>query len=253
MCGCVTIAFCESCGDTWSSMRFLRLCDFALEVRPRSTRTDGNEVVIEWEPDGHVSRYPAKWLRRHVYSDRARELRRHHPIVWDAKIVEQHQWFDLQTLRDAYNHSELLQTVRDYGVAWVRGVTPSKDGVVELASLVGRVAETGSAYESVFELSPSASRRVIGTSRYSVPPHTDEAYMHQPLGVNFLLCVEPSEDGEGASVLVDGFRVAEELRATDPDAFALLCRVPLPYHRYHEGEMDVRSEAPCSASIWMGS
>ena len=45
-----------------------------------------------------------------------------------------------------------------------------------------------------------------------------------------LYCIQPAGDG-GESVLVDGFRLAEELRKTDPGAFELLATQPQVFHR----------------------
>jgi gamma-butyrobetaine dioxygenase len=72
--------------------------------------------------------------------------------------------------------------------------------------------------------------------------HTDLANWRFPPDVQLLCCLKSSVQG-GESRFADGFRVAEDLRAADPEAFALLSTQPLEF-RFHDESCDIRSSAP---------
>ena len=62
----------------------------------------------------------------------------------------------------------------------------------------------------------------------------DLAYYESPPGLQFLHCIQ-FDDGirGGESRFVDVFQAAERLRATDPEAFKTLCRVPATFLKRH--------------------
>ena len=234
--------YCSDCGETADGVRFLRVCDLDLDVRPQSVRlADNGDLQVRWQPDGHESRYPANWLRRHCYGEAARRRRRYRPALWDAGLAQRLTRFDLARL-EADQEAQLgfLETLRDYGVALLQGVAPDEPGLARAGACLGPLQ--GGVYGgAVFELSPRSARRIIGNSHRAVPPHTDEGYQQDPIGIELLVCDQPSADGAGASILVDGFQVAEKLRQADPAAFDLLSRMTLSFHRRHPGEMDRRA------------
>src|SRR2546430_17514344 len=72
--------------------------------------------------------------------------------------------------------------------------------------------------------------------------HTDLANWHAPPDVQLLFCLKSSVLG-GESVFADGFRVAEDLRAADQEAFNLLSTHDIEY-RFHDHTCDIRTNAP---------
>ncbi|WP_193368146.1 TauD/TfdA family dioxygenase [Pelagibius marinus] len=79
------------------------------------------------------------------------------------------------------------------------------------------------------------------TTQY-LEPHTDSTYCHDAPGLQCFLCQEFDGKG-GESVLVDGFALAEELRAEQPEMFQVLSEVSVP-GRYIEPGVHLRSEHP---------
>ena len=58
-------------------------------------------------------------------------------------------------------------------------------------------------------------------------PHTDGTYSHDAPGLQMLHCLAFTGEG-GESTMVDGFRIAAELRSRQPDAYELLSTVEVP-------------------------
>jgi gamma-butyrobetaine dioxygenase len=72
--------------------------------------------------------------------------------------------------------------------------------------------------------------------------HTDEAYRDPAPTVqlqHFLRC----DASGGAATLTDGFKVASDLRAAQPDAFALLSRYSMRFH-FSDAAADHRADGP---------
>ena len=235
--------YCGSCGDTYSSKRFVTPLDMPADVALATARIDERgDLEIVWQADGHRSHYAAAWLRRHCYDDVSRRLRFHQPKLWGAKIATDMPAveFDAATA-DERVRFELLRHLRDYGFVLVRGGPARPGGVEAVANLVGDLGE--SAYTRIFDLTPSSKTRTMGNTFNEVPPHTDEAFRYSPPGVNVLGCVRPANDG-GESILVDGFQAAAQLRDSDPDAFDLLSRYAQDFNRIHPGRLDQRGRQP---------
>ena len=229
--------YCDDCGDSYSSNRYLVPSDVALDVRPMSVETCGDgALTISWAPDGHRSRYGAGWLRQHCYDEQSRRERRHDPILWDAHIMASLPAVDYDAaLNSDSGRIDLYRKLRDYGFVIVQN-GPAEPGSVEtVANMVGDLGD--SAYSKIFDLSPKSQIRTLGNSTRPVPPHTDEAFRFSPPGLNVLGCVRPADDG-GDTILVDGFNLAETMRKEDPDSFALLASRSHTFHRLHEGEID---------------
>ena len=232
--------YCDACGDSCSSKRFVTPLDVPLDTVAENANIDAQgDLEIEWHPDGHASRYAADWLRRHCYDDASRQRRFQSVRLWTPEIAKRMPSFDYPDVaQDDSRRLEFYRSLRDFGFVVVREVP---DGTEQAANLIGDLGE--SAYTRIFDLTPSSSVRTMGNTFNAVPPHTDEAFRYSPPGINVLGCLHPANDG-GESILVDGFQVAEMLRASDPQAFELLCRYGQSFNRVHPGSLDQRTRQP---------
>ena len=248
--------FCSKCGETWTGRRYVMLTDFDPDVHPLSSELDpeGN-LAITWSGDSHRSVFEAAWLRRHCYSTEERNRRRHRPILWDHTLIEklpEVEYADVCAGELSLLH--LYELVRDYGIAVVHGVPTGVDDALSLAEtgvegsrslgeLFGVLGDSG--YGEILNLSnqvdygggdvdeadeETGTYGVTLPTAAPVPPHNDEPHRYAHPGIKFLHCVEPDSEGDGYSVMVDGFRVAEDLREKSPEHFELLSTVPQTYY-----------------------
>ena len=52
--------YCEHCGDTYSSKRYIVPSDIPLDIKPNSVAVDADgNLSIAWQPDNHASQYDA--------------------------------------------------------------------------------------------------------------------------------------------------------------------------------------------------
>ena len=236
--------YCKSCGDSYSSNRYLHPNEVPLDIKPAQLEiSKSNALIIVWENDHHKSVYDTQWLRQYGYSDNFRILRFHQPKLWDAKIngtIPNVEY--TESVHCDHTRLELLRHLRDYGFVVVKRGPPNEKGIEAVAGLIGQIAE--SAYGKFFDLSPKSTHKTAGNTMFPVPPHTDEAYRGNPPGINILHCIHPAQSG-GESILVDGFNLGEILRHSDPDKFELLVKQPQSYHRVvHHSNIDQRARGP---------
>ena len=221
--------YCAECGSSYTGERFLQPSDVASDTRARQIRfaDDNKSLWIVWD-DGHESRYDLKWLRGHDYGQDQLEARRFQPKLWDNKMSTSYPSHDYGVLGDnGESYLEFLRDIRDYGFAVVTGAPVGKTDIIRVAGLIGALADA--AYAKVFDLKPDFAHS-LGNTFHAVAPHTDEAYLHNPTGIQVLYCLCPAEDG-GDTVLVDGFKLAQDLKRSDPDAFDLLKTQPQTFMR----------------------
>ena len=220
--------YCETCGSTYTGERFLQPSDVPSETTARRVSVNTNQLMrVEWD-DGHKSVYDLDWLRQHDYAAAQLQTRRFLPKLWDAGISDAPPTHDYSACKDdTQSYLTFLRDVRDFGFAVITGAPVGAEEIVKVAGLIGELADA--AYSRIFDLKPDFAHS-LGNTFHPVAPHTDEAYLHNPTGIQVLYCLHPADEG-GDTILVDGFKLATELKRCDPGAFDLLKSQPQTFMR----------------------
>lgn len=140
----------------------------------------------------------------------------------------------------------LLEDLLHHGAALVVEV-PAVGGVEALAARLGPVRETD--FGRIFDIITEPDPFTPSQSTDPLDPHTDDPYRYNPAGISVLHCIKPDVGG-GHTVVVDGFAVAHDLAEEEPDAFAQLASVPVPFIHRREASVeqgaavDLRASAP---------
>ena len=232
---------CDLCGDHSGGHRF-----FELGFLPNSLANEASLsedlLRIQWQADGHVTTYDPAWLRAHCYSEEERVARRPQPVTWDASITGRLPEADYpRMLEDDAELLKLYDGVRSHGICLLRQVPARPEATEELAALLSFLRETH--YGRVFEIISTPEPAVLANAPVPLRPHTDENFREPPPGIMIFHSIRASEDGGGASVMTDGFKLAEDFKKLHPEAYDLLTRLPIPHRRFIEG-VGLRAEAP---------
>jgi alpha-ketoglutarate-dependent taurine dioxygenase len=75
---------------------------------------------------------------------------------------------------------------------------------------------------------PPREDATFSETRDTAALHTDSQFRDAPEEAFALLCVRPADEG-GASLVQPVLPLVEHVQASDPDAFELLCRSPVPF------------------------
>jgi gamma-butyrobetaine dioxygenase len=224
-----------------SGQRLVDILDLPADAAPRKVTLDENgALLIRWDADGHESRYPADWLRRHAYGPEARAARRRQPILWDARLAPLPEADWLSVSRDTATERRWLGALLDHGFALLRGV-PAKPGMVaEVGDHIGLVRTTN--YGRLFDVISKPDPNNLAYTALALGVHTDNPYRDPTPGYQLLHCLVAEAPG-GDTLLVDGFGAAERMCAVDPTGFDLLARVPRPF-RFADATSDLQAHFP---------
>lgn len=241
---------CNKCGAHASGSRFQALLDIPDNVSPSAVRAEASALTITWANDGHESWFEAKWLREYCYSSVERARRHRKKVLWDGSLS------DLPTVNyqlareNAGERYKMFAHVFEYGFVLLKNVGTLPEETERLARTIGYIRDTH--FGPVTDLKLRADLTYISNFPGHILPHSDETYRHIPTGINIFHCIQPSEDGGGVSMLVDGHTCAARLCAEDPNSFAMLTRLPIQHERLADSEM-IRSHHPAFTLDWEGN
>ena len=230
--------------DPHNGQRLIDVVELPADPRIRSAVAANGHVVVEWEGEAHRTSFELEWLARHAAAgdDQRPELRAR---LWldggalDAgKDFAWASFIDVQ--RDDVARVDWLTRLLQDGMAFLRGVPCTGEGILDAVALIGRVCETN--YGLVFDVRSVVRPENLAYSDLGLGLHTDNPYRDPVPGFQALHVLTASRDG-GDSLFADGFAIAEHLRATDPEAFTLLTRTAVPF-RYQSKDADLYAERP---------
>lgn len=208
------------------------------DLSPRAVRVEDGRLHVRWAGEGPESRFALDWLAAHRPGRRLDDPADVAPLVWradtGARAIARAEAADLLT--DDRALARWLRDLRASGLSIVRGLAPDVEAGMAVARRVGFLRETN--FGRTFEVRSKPAPNNLAYTAEALPLHTDLANQELPPGFQFLHCLA-NEAAGGGSVFADGFALAEDLRARDPDAFDLLSRVSIPF-RFHDAGCDVR-------------
>jgi trimethyllysine dioxygenase len=222
--------------------------------------SDGRELRIVWRHDGSQSLLPAAFLWEIAQGegrDRAAgERAAGDPVpggpartrsLWDrASIGESFPTEGFPTL----SYEEIasgddgllrwLSLVERYGFALASGTPPTLEATRALATRIGYVRET--IFGGMWDFTANLAFKDTAYTSAAIGPHTDGTYSLDPPGFQMFHCLTFDGTG-GESTLVDGFKVAEQIRNSDPLAFEVLASVKVPAQYLGDG-VHLKAEHP---------
>jgi gamma-butyrobetaine dioxygenase len=240
--------------DPHSGQRLIDIADLPENPRIRTAVARNGIVNIEWENEPHAATFELKWLQAQA-SERSRgqaEFTARHWLEASAlDAARDFAWTRFSELRDnrALRAQWITRLLQD-GIAFLNQVPSVDTGILEAASLIGRVSETN--YGLVYDVRSVPQPENLAYSDLGLGLHTDNPYREPVPGFQVLHALVASPDG-GDSLFGDGFAIAEQLRISAPDAFDVLTRTAVPF-RYRSKDAELYAERPliqltCSGEI----
>lgn len=216
----------ESSFDARSHQRKLFTAGIDTDIEPRAVEVipDGTALLIAWPDLGEPIRYEAEFL----YQLRSPGLdsTRKASVLWDTTLDAPTLSFNVLKEDDGHTFTRMLST---HGFVLVTDcpIAQSANTVQELADYLGYIRN--SLFGSIWSFEADEAMDDSAYSTELLRPHTDGTYSLDPPGVQILLCVERgSESVGGESIMVDGFKIAADLKAQDPNLYHELTRIEVP-------------------------
>ena len=191
----------------------------------------GRTLRIEWRHGG-ASVLPAAFLWNITQND-------------GREVAPRRRLWDRAAIGDAFptvSHTQImsgnegllrwLSLVEEYGFALATGVPPTLEATKELVTRIGYVRET--IFGGMWEFTANLAFKDTAYTSSAIGPHTDGTYSFDSPGYQLFHCLQFDGSG-GDSTLVDGFKVADQIRRTDPLAFQTLSSVKVPAQYLGDG------------------
>jgi trimethyllysine dioxygenase len=191
----------------------------------------GRTLRIEWQHGG-ASVLPAAFLWNITQND-------------GREVAPRRRLWDRAAIGDAFptvSHTQImsgnegllrwLSLVEEYGFALASGVPPTLEATKELVTKIGYVRET--IFGGMWEFTANLAFKDTAYTSSAIGPHTDGTYAFDSPGYQLFHCLQFDGSG-GDSTLVDGFKVADQIRRTDPPAFQTLSSVKVPAQYLGDG------------------
>jgi gamma-butyrobetaine dioxygenase len=220
-----------------NGQRLLDPAHIPIDLAVREWRVDARTLHVEWAPDGHRSSYALAQLR-HDTPRRAYDL-------WDCSAAPHlptatHTAVTATGTVGRAAMRDWLSGVDRMGCGLLRGV-PVVDGeVARTAELFSNVRVTN--YGRLFDVQAVVDPTNLAYTSLGLPPHTDNPYRDPVPTLQLLHCLQSSARG-GDNVLVDGWHVAAQVRAADPEGFAMLASTAVTF-RYRDDEAHLTATQP---------
>jgi gamma-butyrobetaine dioxygenase len=224
---------CSTCRHP-SGQRLFEVADLPLDTRLESAHVDGDQVQLEFSTDGHRGQ---TFISEIVLRENARPRT---VTTWDAESADL-AWHDFDAVID--DPSELFSFLADcdeFGFSLLRGVPADEGMVTRIVDLFGFVRVTN--YGELFNVRTVVDPTNLANTSLALGGHSDNPYRTPVPTPQLLHCLTSSVAG-GVSTLVDGFRVADELRQFDRASFDVLTDTPLRF-RYADESVDLETWAP---------
>ena len=214
---------CTDCRVVQTSEKKFHLVDVSVDIAPSSVAFQTDELRLVW-PDGHSSNFPASFIAALTANEP--RGRRAWPAAFRPPAVD----FELFLSSDA----EAVAAINEYldtGVLLL-GNAPVEPGTLEiLASRLGPVREV--LFERIHNVEVDPKGYNVAHTALPLPPHNDFASYTWPPSVQALHMLANETEG-GESILVDGWQILEDLRQENPEHFAALCSVSVPFREFDD-------------------
>jgi alpha-ketoglutarate-dependent taurine dioxygenase/DUF971 family protein len=229
---------CTECGDRSGGHRYLELGSIDPDISPDEVTIDTSGALhIRWNGNDHITRYTPTWLRSHCYSSKSKAERQHSPVLWDSSLNDKiPEWDYAQVVDDESTRLQMFQRIADYGFVIINDVPVNQNQIERLAAVFGFIRQTH--YGRIFDLISTPQQRILAQTAHAIRPHNDELFRDPIPGLFMMHSLQASDCGGGASILVDGFKAADNLRTRNREMFDLLCEVPIPHRRFLVDEID---------------
>jgi [2-(trimethylamino)ethyl]phosphonate dioxygenase len=228
-----------------NGQRLIALRDIPPDTRILSAVVHSGLLTVHFAPEDKRVDYDIAWLRAHAYdrvAPRTSGWTSDSITTWDRGLMDAVPIGDFGAVqRDPAALRAWLAQVRRYGFAKLAGGPVEPGALLQVAALFGFVRETN--YGVYFEVRTEVNPTNLAYTGLGLQAHTDNPYRDPVPTMQILYCLENSAEG-GESMVVDGFRAAQRLKAENPAGFDLLTQHCARYEYAGEAGVCLRARRP---------
>ena len=195
-----------------NGQRLIALRDIPADTSISAAEMAGESVRVTFQPEDKAIDFDINWLQAHAYDTPSETaLLPDMVTAWDSSLADRIPTAslpDLQQDNDALKH--WLGGVARFGFGKLTDGPVENMALMQVVDLFGYVRETN--YGRHFEVRTEVNPTNLAFTGLGLQAHTDNPYRDPVPTVQVLYCLESSAAG-GENMVVDGFAVAQRLRA----------------------------------------
>lgn len=197
------------------------MCLSPVEIDPElaicAASIEENGAITVRFTDGTAGTFHPGWLRGIAWfgEEEAPPL-----VLWRGAEQPEPPTFDgPSALEKPHVFLQWLESLREYGVARLRGL-PQQDGLLEeIVTKIGPVRESNFGRQYTLEIKDDPDSQAFTSDM--LLQHIDLPTRESPFGLQFLFTRDNTTSG-GEGIYVDAYRVAEDIRIEEPGHFQSL-------------------------------
>lgn len=223
---------CDLCYNHITHQRNLDILTVPRDIKPLNSWVSNDQLVVEWA-DKHLSKFSLEWLYKNSYNIQYQKLKNRNVVLWDNTVKLLDDVVDAKAyLEDENCVKKVLQSLVKFGVGFVKNVPATVDATEEIVTRISHVQRT--MFGDMWEFDDNMVHSDTAYTKQALCAHTDNTYFIEPAGLQVFHCLH--HDGEGGrTLLVDGFRAAEDVKTTHPESYRRLCETPVEFHYLEKG------------------
>ncbi len=208
-----------------NGQRLIALRDIPQETTISAATLAGSTLSITFAPEDKKVDYDVNWLLQNAY-DRAASSQagwtKNSVETWDSELMARIPVADFDVVHaDPVALKNWLGQIVRFGFGKLINGPIEELALTRVVDLFGYVRETN--YGRHFEVRTEVNPTNLAYTGLGLQAHTDNPYRDPVPTIQVLYCLESSAAG-GENMVVDGFRVAERLRAENEEWFNVLSR-----------------------------
>ncbi|OQO07864.1 hypothetical protein B0A48_06655 [Cryoendolithus antarcticus] len=162
--------------------------------------------------------------------------------LWQASIADDPPRVHYDSIEAGPGMAHLMMLLRVYGFCSVVHTPPTSEATQALLEGIGPIRNTH--YGGFYDFTADLSSKDTAYTSESLEPHTDNTYFTEPAGLQALHMLSHTDGSGGKSSLVDGFKAAQILRETDPEAYRILSTTGVYAHASGNQGISIQPASP---------
>ena len=221
---------CQTSFHPDTRMRRFNILDVSKNIHPIDCKiAENGNLYINWSEHNHKSIFNPKWLRENCYTGIEHKTNYQPYTLWDSSLKKKLKLLTIEyqeVIDSDEGLKKWLEALNSYGLTIVKNAPFEKKSALKILKRISHIRETffGTPFEVINIPKPNNQAYTSD----SLTSHTDLPYYEYTPGYQFLHCLENKAKG-GESTVIDGFKVASDLKKNNIEAFNLLTKTPINF------------------------
>ncbi len=214
----------ESNWDERSNQRktFTAALNPNIKIKKANISNEGEYIDIIWSDASNNIQYSSEFLYKNSvnYSYDKNQIK-----IWENKEIKDDIFLSYKNIISDEGFKNLLIRLYSFGFAVITDCKRNMSSVELLAKKIGYVRN--SIFGGLWSFESNADMADSAYTNEELRPHTDSTYSNDAPGLQLLLCCEYDAKG-GESIMVDGLKLAETIKAQNKDLYEVLTKIEVP-------------------------